>query len=120
MCLTHTAGALWLAQLTVVAHVLAVLLSRGVVALGLCMAPRCVATLSVACTSLQAGRPPAQQRQQRQHPPFHAGTIAGGRDPWSALALYGQHLAPVPSANEQGLRMLIGLAYREALARRLR
>ncbi|KAI7837842.1 hypothetical protein COHA_008330 [Chlorella ohadii] len=48
-----------------------------------------------------------------------AGTIAGGRDPCSALALYGQHLAPVPSANEQGLRMLIGLAYREALARRL-
>ncbi|KAL4440307.1 hypothetical protein ABPG75_003308 [Micractinium tetrahymenae] len=48
-----------------------------------------------------------------------SGTIAGGRDPASALALYGQHLAPVPHANEQGLRMLIGLAHREALARRL-
>ena len=112
-----------------------------------------------------------------------AGTIAGGRDAANALALYGMHLAPVPSANEQvgsgagrssscqytlalqaswvlhtgcacvpcthsraslllvlrlrcrlyrpsaplpcllwplqGLRMLIGLAHREALARRL-
>lgn len=91
-----------------------------------------------------------------------AGTIAGGRDTASALALYGQHLAPTPSVNEQvgrwgrsaaawpswgaawthcgfvhvsvrvlrlrtadhsptlqGLRSLIGLAHREALARRL-
>jgi hypothetical protein len=30
-----------------------------------------------------------------------AGTIAGGRDAANALALYGMHLAPVPSANEQ-------------------
>ena len=29
------------------------------------------------------------------------GTIAGGRDAANALALYGMHLAPVPSANEQ-------------------
>ncbi|KAL4421997.1 hypothetical protein ABPG77_005427 [Micractinium sp. CCAP 211/92] len=49
-----------------------------------------------------------------------SGTIAGGRDAASALALYGVHLAPVPHANEQGLRMLIGLAHREAMARRLR
>lgn len=53
-------------------------------------------------------------------PPIRSGTLAGGRDPRSARALFGQHMAPVPSANEQGLRMLIGLAYREALARRLR
>jgi tRNA (guanine26-N2/guanine27-N2)-dimethyltransferase len=49
-----------------------------------------------------------------------AGTLAGGRDPSAALALYCQHLAPVPHANEQGLRLLIGLAWREAAARRLR
>lgn len=48
-----------------------------------------------------------------------AGTIAGGRDPRSAQALYAQHLAPVPSANEQGLRALLGLTQREAAARRL-
>lgn len=29
------------------------------------------------------------------------GTLTGGRDPASALALLGQHLAPVPFANEQ-------------------
>ncbi len=102
--------------------------------------------------------------------PPSAGTIAGGRDAASALALYGLHLAPVPHANEQasallcwlgkwcsgrssgrrslvciptwaigssagvalgdipmpvglnlqGLRMRIGLAHREAMARRLR
>jgi tRNA (guanine26-N2/guanine27-N2)-dimethyltransferase len=30
-----------------------------------------------------------------------AGTLAGGRDPANSLALYGCHLAPIPSANEQ-------------------
>lgn len=30
-----------------------------------------------------------------------AGPVAGGRDPLSALALYGTQLAPVPHANEQ-------------------
>lgn len=49
-----------------------------------------------------------------------AGTIAGGRDPASAQALFSQHLAPLPSVNEQGLRLLLGLACREAAARRLR
>ena len=77
-----------------------------------------------------------------------AGPVAGGRDPLNGLAMYGAHLAPVPHANEQvrcqparvlyspggrdvapppatcclrmqGLRMLLGLAAREAMARRL-
>lgn len=83
------------------------------------------ATWPAACVQLQAGLPATNLNNPTisapsLHPPCCAGTIAGGRDPTSALALYGQHLAPVPSANEQGLRMLIGLAYREALARRLR
>lgn len=39
-----------------------------------------------------------------------AGTIAGGRDAASALALYGQHLAPVPYANEQASALLCWLA----------
>jgi tRNA G26 N,N-dimethylase Trm1 len=30
-----------------------------------------------------------------------AGPVAAGRDPVSALSMYGMHLAPVPHANEQ-------------------
>ena len=119
VCLTHTAGALCSAQSTVVAHTYpVVLLSRGVAALRLCMGSNAHCFIDRRLHKL-AGRL-ASCPTKAAPSMLHAGTIAGGRDPCSALALYGQHLAPVPSANEQGLRMLIGLAYREALARRLR
>lgn len=72
-----------------------------------------------ACKCSRGGACAASTGAVHPGPPPCAGTIAGGRDPASALALFGQHLAPVPSANEQGLRSLIGLAHREALAQRL-
>lgn len=45
------------------------------------------------------------------------GMSAGGKRPQRSLAAYGCYLRALPSANEQGLRMLIGAAVREGAAR---
>ena len=48
------------------------------------------------------------------------GFSSSGKRPQRALAAYGAYTRAHPSANEQGLRMLIGAAVREAAARGLR
>lgn len=44
-------------------------------------------------------------------------TCAAGKRPQRSLVAYGSYLRSLPSANEQGLRMLIGVAVREGAAR---
>jgi tRNA (guanine26-N2/guanine27-N2)-dimethyltransferase len=48
------------------------------------------------------------------------GFSSSGKGPLHALATYGAYTRAHPSANEQGLRILIGAAVREAAKRRLR
>lgn len=43
--------------------------------------------------------------------------MCAGKRPQRSLAAYGAYLRSIPSANEQGLRMLIGAAVREGAAR---
>lgn len=43
--------------------------------------------------------------------------LSGGRRPERALAAYGSYTRALPYSNEQGLRMVIGAAVREAAAR---
>ena len=45
------------------------------------------------------------------------GFCSSGKRPERALAAYGAHTSAVPSVNEQGLRMLIGAAVKEAATR---
>eukprot|EP00798_Chlamydomonas_sp_ICE-L_P014038 gene14038-19975_t len=46
-----------------------------------------------------------------------AGSISGGKKPTRGLAAYGAYMRSLPYSNEMGLRMLIGVAVREAASK---